>query len=90
MELERQNIRLAIRMEGEWVNAYIAAGDTMENAIHIGSVRRILCDNDPEVFQAWGNAMNRAMVDTVEMVSGKAVIQTQQEKAPEHERAGRA
>ena len=31
--------RLALRAEGEWWNAYYAMPDTMDRAIHLGSIR---------------------------------------------------
>jgi hypothetical protein len=84
----RPLIRLAFRAEGEFVNAYHAAGDTMEGADLLGSFRRSLLDQQPGLFDAWKAIMSDAYAKLIESTLG--IRPTMDETpAPEHERAGR-
>lgn len=81
-------VRLAIRSEGEWVNAYFAKNDTMVDAMLVGTIARAAVEN-PEVFDLWKNALRVAMADFVEGVIGSRPEFKGERAAPEHERSGR-
>lgn len=81
--------RLAIRGEGDYVNAYFAKVDTMEGALLLGSMRRSVCSRYPDLFVEWKNTMQQVMQRSAEHILGTDVKLTEQ-AAPLHERAGRA
>lgn len=83
--------RLAMRVEGDWWNAYYAMPDTMEDAILLGSIRMIFVHDfsAKEIFMAlMRDAVSAIIKDRIGVEpswpdeGGKP--------APEHERAGRA
>lgn len=82
--------RLAIRHEGDFVNAYMALDDTMQDAKLLGSILCALVDANPELFEQWKNTMRTAMALIVKSIFGANPVWGGEEKAPEHERAGQA
>lgn len=82
-------IRLAIRSEGNMVNAYIADANTMDDAQLIGAISRRVCGLDPAVFDAWKALMTRVLNDAIKDVFGREAEMIER-PAPEHERAGHA
>jgi hypothetical protein len=81
-------IRLAIRSEGEFVNAYHAETGTMKGALLLGSIRRTLLRQQPDLFDTWKSLMSKAYSQMIEdALSVKPTMI--EEPAPEHERAGR-
>jgi hypothetical protein len=91
MNLDKQTQigRLAIRKEGENVNAYYAMPGTMEKAIWLASVKLTAADL-PGVFDAFMD-LGRAIVgELIFEQTGLRPTWGGPEKAPEHERAGGA
>ncbi|MBF9042984.1 hypothetical protein HKCCE4037_06580 [Rhodobacterales bacterium HKCCE4037] len=89
---ERTQIgRLAMRVEGEWWNAYYALPDTMNDAILLGSIRMAFVQDSrqKEIFMAM---MRDAVSAIIKSETGIAPSWPEPEgrRAPEHERAGRA
>lgn len=80
--------RLAIRHEGDFVNAYMALDDTMQDAKLLGSILHALVDANPKLFEQWKNTMRAAMAAIVKSICGTEPIWGGEQKAPEHERAG--
>jgi hypothetical protein len=83
-------MRLAIRSEGNMLNAYIAETGTMDRAILVGSIVRRACDDQPEIFEAWKELMKLVMTETVRTVFGVTPENWREDPAPESERSGSA
>lgn len=81
--------RLAMRVEGDFWNAYMAAPSTMEGATLLGSVRMTLVA-DQEAKDAFMQVMQFVFGKAIEQAIGVSPTWNGAEKAPEHERAGRA
>lgn len=81
-------IRLALREEGIWWNAYVAKADTMEGAMLIGSILIGAAKKNPEVKAAFKALMQQAMADGIEELTGEAPDDWTTQVAPEAERAG--
>ena len=82
--------RLALRVEGEWWNGYWAPRqDSMDGAIHIGSVRCGLAQN-PKVKQAFIDLMTTAFGVAVTDATGLTATWAEPVTAPERERSGNA
>lgn len=81
-------MRVAIRKEGNFINAYAAELGTMEGAHLIGSIARACVEEDPEVFEAFKRCVTLALAAILEGVAGIEVVDFVIEPAPEHERAG--
>jgi len=82
-------LRLAMRAEGLWWNAYIAKPDTMEGAEQIGSIL-LGAVNKPERKAAFLDLMKAIMSDGIENISGKVPSWEEPKGAPENERSGNA
>jgi len=88
---DKQQIgRLAFRLEGEIINAYWADQDTMEGAILLGSFRARLADLEPKLWEGFKTLMRAAMDVVLLTEVGTAGEWGGEERAPEHERSGRA
>jgi hypothetical protein len=84
-------VRLALREEGNMVNAYLAKSDSMVNAILIGSIAKGIVENDRRLWLDWKAIMTSAMANAVKELTGAepdAEPEMIEESAPEHERAG--
>lgn len=82
-------IRLAIRREGEFVNAYHAASGTMDGAMLVGSIRVSILDAHKDIWEDWKALMSRAYQTVVHDATG-CEVEMNEGPAPEHERSGRA
>lgn len=82
--------RIAIRKEGKYINAYYALPDSMDGALHLGSILRGLCDTSPELFEAFVMLMQGVAGAVSRDVLGVEVAAFTEEPAPEHERSGHA
>lgn len=83
-------LRLAIREEGPFINAYLAQPGTMKDAKLIGSISTGLCKMDRQFFEQFKDTMARATIALTEAATGAAVVFGGERPAPEHERAGHA
>ncbi|MBI2770030.1 MAG: hypothetical protein HYX47_10430 [Burkholderiales bacterium] len=90
MSEEIKPFRMAIREEGPMVNAYFAKADTMEGAELIASISTPLLKAEPTLFKAFQALMQCAAATLTEQRTGMKVSRIDLERAPEHERAGRA
>lgn len=88
-DMARIPIRIAIRAEGKWINAYFARQETMSGATKIGSIRRSACDDSPEAFELWKQAMEASISGIIKRQLGVEPA-FGLEPAPEHERSGNA
>jgi len=83
-------LRLAMRVEGNKWNAYIAKGDTMDGAIWVGSIALRFVENNPQRKQAFIDLMTGAMTEVIEMFFGVKPDKWEQRPAPERDRSGEA
>lgn len=81
-------LRLAMRAEGEWWNAYAARTATMDGAILLGSVR-ITAMQTVERRQVFMGLMQEVLTGYLAEM-GAQVADWSTRPAPEHERSGRA
>lgn len=86
----RSPVRLAIRNEGEFVNAYIALTTSMADAMLIGSVLRGALDATPGAFDRWKQLMSDILASGITKALGAPPLDMIEETPPEHERSGRA
>jgi hypothetical protein len=82
------SIRLALRHEGDWWNAYLAKSDTMEGARLISSILIGAVAGKPERKQAFIDLMQEVMADGIETMSGVRPDNFDIDTAPESERSG--
>jgi hypothetical protein len=90
MEMVRQmKMRLAVRVEGNFWNAYIAEMGTMNNSRLIGSLAMGIA-SDPTFKTRFMQLMQDGFAEAVKTLGGKIEGWNEPERAPEAERAGRA
>ena len=80
--------RLAMRVEGEWWNAYFAKADTMEGALLLASIRMRFVDGNRERKDMFLDLMREAMADMLQEVFHHRPTWNEPEDAPESERSG--
>ena len=91
MQEQNAHLRLALRHEGEFWNAYVAPIGTMEGAFLLGSIRMAAVGEDRMMKDAFMSLMQISMAAAIESVIGMKVKKwSEPAAAPEHERAGRA
>ena len=83
-------LRIAIRAEGQMVNAYVAMTSSMADDVHIGSFHRRLLVTSPELFDQFKELLKAAGAVLIEQVGGKKICAVFEQDAPEHEKAGHA
>jgi hypothetical protein len=81
--------RLAVREEGNYINAYLASPESMDDAVHVASLRVTVARQYPEVFDPFVEFIKELARVMGEGVYGN-VAGIEIEEAPEHERSGRA
>ena len=89
-ETKRMLLRLALRHEGMWWNAYIAQADTMDGARLIGSIAFGVVERNEQVKRTFMEAMRLALEDAIKNVLGTVPDEWIEEPAPESERSGHA
>ena len=89
MKDHKQIGRLAIRDEGEWINAYYAMPGTMDGSILLASLRRTAADR-PGVFDAFKDLGRTIVGEILFEEIGARPAWGGEDRAPEHERAGKA
>ena len=87
-DTKRMQIRLALREEGSFWNAYLALSDTMENAKLIGSILISPVRNNQEIKDAFMAVMKQVLTDAIEDVTGEKPDEWVTQSAPESERSG--
>lgn len=87
--IEPMGIRLALRVEGRFWNAYIAKVGTMENAVLIGSIAMAAVKNN-EIKGGFRELMQRIVTEELKTRGITAEWPYDPEPAPESERAGNA
>lgn len=80
--------RVAFRREGEWWNAYYAMPNTMDGAIHLGSLKMTIAEGNPTAKRHFMQCMREAGADVIEAQTGVRPQWKTPVDAPEHERAG--
>lgn len=81
--------RLAMRVEGEFWNAYWAPEQTtMQGAVHLGSIRMTLIKDDRAIKDEFLKLMQSSVAAAVRSVIGGVPSWSEPETAPEHERVG--
>lgn len=83
-------VRLALREEGKFWNAYLALADTMDGAKLIGSISMGAVKKNPEAKAAFMALMQQILGDAVEDVTGEQPKKWDIGPAPEAERSGNA
>lgn len=82
------NIRLALREEGSFWNAYMAQAGTMDGAKLIGSIAIGAVRKNPEIKATFMAVMQQVMADAIEDVTGNPPEKWDVQAGPEAERAG--
>ena len=91
MKYTQAPFRLALRIEGEWWNAYIAKSDTMEGAILVGSIRSRLVEESKDCKTGFIALMQVALTLAMQEATGLQMLWPEPpHRAPEHERSGTA
>jgi hypothetical protein len=83
-------MRIAIRTEGTVLVAYITEQSTMDRAISIGSISRVIARDYPELFERWKELMKAAMTALCQELFGVTPQNWDESPAPERERSGNA
>lgn len=84
--MTKPNMRLALRAEGNYWNAYVAEMGTMEGAVLIGSIS-LTAATDTAIYRAFMALMQKTCETLLPIpVEGWDLPRS----APEHERSGRA
>jgi hypothetical protein len=81
-------VRLALRQEDAFWNAYLAHAGTMENAKLIGSIVMGAVQTNPEIKAAFMALMQQVVAHGIQGVTGKLPDEWEVGPAPESERAG--
>ena len=82
--------RLALRVEGDYWNAYYALPDTMEDSIHLGSIRMCFVGGHKKRKKFFMRLMQEACADIIEEATGERPTWNEPTPGPEHERSGNA
>ncbi len=80
--------RIAMRVEGEMWNAYLACHDSMDDAFLLGSIRIAAVDQDEALKELFIDLMKKVFENALAHVSDFKVLHYDIEPAPEHEKAG--
>jgi hypothetical protein len=79
-------LRLALRHEGDWWNAYVAPPNTMKGSLQIGSILIRPCATDPDLKQRFMSLMQDVLGMAVEDITGTEIEEWHEHPAPEYER----
>ncbi len=90
MKKKMQMGRLALRVEGDFWNAYIAAPESMEGAVFMGSIPMAFVANKPERKEAFMNLMKACFDDFIQENIGQLPTWGEPKVAPEKDRTGNA
>jgi len=81
-------VRLAMRQEGNFWNAYLALPDTMEGAKLIGSIIIGAVAQDPKIKRDFMKLMQRVLGNAIRDTTGEKPKEWDINPAPESERSG--
>ncbi len=81
-------VRIALREEGTFWNAYLALSDSMDGAKLIGSIMMGAVRKDADIKAAFQLLMKQVLANAVEEVTGSPPDKWEIMPAPESERAG--
>lgn len=88
---EQELGRLAVRVEGEdWVAYYATRQDSMEDSVHLASIRMVTVVDNPDRKEAFLSLMKDIVSDIIEEAIGRRPSWKDPQPAPEHERSGNA
>ncbi|CAH2606270.1 conserved protein of unknown function (plasmid) [Rhodovastum atsumiense] len=87
---QQQIGRLALRVEGEFWNAYYARPNTMDGAILLGSIRMAIVTASQARKLAFTEIMKGAVAAHIEEISGVRPTWRDPMPGPESERSGHA
>jgi len=65
------DLRLAFRNEGDFVNCYLMPSDGGKHQTLLASVRVSICEQHPDVWNAFKDMMKLAIGQMIESVTGK-------------------
>lgn len=82
-------MRLALRAEGNFWNAYAALADTMDGAVLLGSIAIGAVTDNERRRRSFMDLMKSVLADYIKDATGAAPKWNPPDRAPEHERAGR-
>jgi len=88
--MSKVELRLALRVEGEWWNAYVAHAGTMDGAHKVGSILMVAVRDNEARKKAFMKLMQDVMSDVLKEATGLRPLWFEAQAAPEHERAGNA
>ena len=84
----KMKVRLALREEGSFWNAYLALPNTMDGAKLIGSIMIGAARKNPEIKEGFRLLMQQVLADAIENVTGEQPDTWDITPAPEAERSG--
>lgn len=88
---DKAKMRIAFREEGTMWNAYIAKPDTMEGAFLLGSIAMGVARSQPDIKAAFMEFMKVAFRQSLQDILGTEIPdEFDMQRAPEHERSGKA
>ena len=82
--------RLAMRQEGGLWNAYYALPDSMDDPIHLGSIKMGAVVGNPDRKKLFMDMMRDVVSDIIQKETGVRPEWGEEAVAPEHERSGNA
>jgi hypothetical protein len=88
MSTKKMKIRLAMREEGVFWNAYLALPDTMDRAKLIGSISIGAVKQDPKMREEFQALMQKVLANAIEDVTGDRPDTWDIGPAPQSERSG--
>ena len=90
-EQKTNAIRMALRVEGDYWNAYLARNHTMDGAMLLGSILLGVIAKSPDRKERFMALMQEALTDAAKDVHGLQLSWPEPPRpAPEHERSGTA
>lgn len=83
-------MRIAIREEGTFLNAYIAQPGSLEKAILLASMRVAVARMDPSILERWKVLLTEMFNATLKDTFGVEAEEFVEQSAPPGERSGSA
>lgn len=86
----KASLRIAFRVEGEFWCAYLAADDTMADAVLLGSIRMSVAQSHGDIKDKFMSLMQETVATAAIDLGAKLVWPDPPRPAPESERSGNA